>query len=248
MSELTTLHPLDLDLLARYVRAVTVAETTLAFTPATPAWSARVLTKARAGYERARVGDERGANAVSHGFAQLLATVHPTYVLMHATPSLWESRIDRGLGMLLRPPSRLFDDAGLPTAAARAMPIRLDHAAGVMGGCFVPARLVPNLYELLDTRAERLVRRLTEAELDGVAILGLFMEAVDYARQRELGLYEAVDVVTPTPSPTDPPGVAIIVPNRKRIAPALRHRLEEAAKPPKKPGLAARLLSRRRGP
>ncbi len=246
MSKLTTLHPLDLDLLTSYLRAVTGAARRPNITPTAPAWSEQMMANARAGYDRARRGDERGANAVSYGLGQILATVHPSFVLIDTTPSLWESRIDRGLGMLLRPPSRLFGDAGLAPAAARAMPIRLDHAAGQMGGCYVPARLVPDLYDHLDSRAERLVRRLIEAELDGVAILALFLEAVDYARQRELGLYEAVDVFTREASVTDPPGATLIVPNRKRIEPALRQRLEEAAKPPKKPGLAARLFSRRR--
>jgi hypothetical protein len=150
--------------------------------------------------------------------------------------------------MLLRPPSRLFGEVGLATAAARAMPIRLDLSAGTMGGAHIPPRLVPDLRRLLETRTERLVRRLIEAELDGVAILGLMMEIAAYAAERGLGLYEALDVITPEAPQADPPGARIIAPDRKRLDRALRRRLEEAAKPPKKPGLAARLLGRgRRG-
>ncbi|MDP9362902.1 MAG: hypothetical protein M3Q10_01505, partial [Chloroflexota bacterium] len=105
--------------------------------------------------------------------------------------------------------------------------------------------LVPDLRRLLDERAERLVRRLIEAELDGVAVLGALMEATAYADERGLGLYEAIDVVAPEAPEADPPGTVLILPNRKRIDPALRRRLEEAAKPPKQPGLAARLFGRR---
>ena len=135
-------------------------------------------------------------------------------------------------------------EAGLVTRAARAMPIRLDLGAGMMGGAHIPARLVPDLQRLLEARTERLVRRLVEAELDGVAILGLWMEAAAYAAERGLGLYEALDVVVPEAPEADPPGARVLVPDRKRLDPALRRRLEEAAKPPKQPGLVARLLGR----
>lgn len=245
MSELTSVHPYDPETVAAYVAAVTATEAP-AIHPRDPAWSERLVVRARRGFERARDGNEAGANAVSYGLAQTLATVHPTFLLAGAGPTIWEARIDRGLGMLMRPPSRLFGEAGLPTAAARAMPIRIDLGAGVMGGAHVPARLVPDLRRLLDERAERLVRRLVEAEQDGVAILGLLMEAAAYAGDRGLGLYEAIDVVTPEAPEADPPGAQLILPNRKRLDPALRRRLEEAAKPPKQPGLAARLFGRRR--
>lgn len=245
MAELTSLHPLDPDVVAGYVAAVTGAGEARALAPVDPAWAERLLGSARRGYEEARRGKEAGANAVSFGLARLLATAHPTFLLAGAGPTIWEARIDRGLGMLLRPPSRLFGEAGLETVAARAMPIRLDLGAGVMGGAYVPARLVPDLRRLLDERAERLVRRLIEAELDGVAVLGLLMEAAAYAGERGLGLYEAIDVIVPEAPEADPPGTRVLVPNRKRLDPLLRRRLEEAAKPPKQPGLAARLFGRR---
>ncbi len=244
MPELSTLHPLDPVVLDRYARAVLGDGEPDLLLPAAPEWSRRLLASARRGYAGALLGRESGANAVSYGLAQLLATAHPTFFLPSASFSLWEARVDRGLGMLLRPPSRLFGEVGLPTAAARAMPIRLDPGAGLMGGAHVPARLVPELRTLLDARAERLIRRLVEAELDGPAILGLLMEATAYAADRGLGLYEALDVVVPEAPAGDPPGATLLAPDRKRLDPALRRRLEDAAKPPKKPGLAARLLGR----
>ena len=246
MSELSSLHPLDPDVVARYVATVTGTGEARALVPADPPWSERLAATARRGYARAQAGNEAGANAVSFGLAQALAAAHPTFLLPGAGLTVWEARIDRGLGMLLRPPSRLFGEAGLATAAARAMPIRLDLGAGTMGGAFVPARLVPDLRRLLDERTERLVKRLIEAELDGVAVLGLLIDAVGYAADRGLGLYEAIDVIVPEAPEADPPGARVLAPNRKTLDPALRRRLEEAAKPPKQPGLAARLFGRRR--
>jgi hypothetical protein len=157
-----------------------------------------------------------------------------------------EARIDRGVGMLLRPPSRLFAEAGLDVPAARAMPIRLDLASGLMGGAFVPARLVPQLQDLLDGRLERFARRLNEAELDGVAALGLLYELCAAARARGVGIYEALDVITLDAPASWPPGARVYGPDRKRLDKRLRARLEEAAKPPRKPGLVARLLGRGR--
>ena len=245
MAELCSLHPLDLDVVARYARAV-MGQDAAPLVAAGPAWDTAAVAAARRGYERALSGDEAGANAVSYGLARVLATTQPTFLLPGAGLTVWEARIDRGIGMLLRPPARLFADAGLPVAAARAMPIRLDLHRGLMGGAFVPARLVPDLRRLLDERAERLLRRLIEAELDGVAVLGLVMEAAAAAAERGLGLYEALDVITPEAPEADPPGARVHVADRKRLPPDLRRRLEAAAKPPKRQGLVARLIGRRR--
>jgi hypothetical protein len=103
---------------------------------------------------------------------------------------------------------------------------------------------MPDFEQLLDKRLERLVRRLIDAELDGVSVMGLVIEAVRYAREQGLGLYEAIDVITPDAPEAVPPGARVIVADRKRLDPALRHRLEKAAKPPKKPGLIRRMLGR----
>jgi hypothetical protein len=241
--ELCTLHPLDLDVVRQYVDAVTGSGAIL-LNGVPPAWLERTLAAAKRGYERAATGDEAGANAVSFALAQVLATVQPTFIPTGVGLSIWEARIDRGVGMLMRPPSRLFVDAGLDIVAARAMPIRLDLTRGLMGGAFVPARLVPDLERLLDERMARQLRRLADAEVDGVAVLGLMLDACAYARRQGLGLYEAMDVITPEAPEADPPGARIVVAGRKRLDPALRRRLEAAAKPPKPPGLIARLRGR----
>src|SRR6266511_4149473 len=120
--ELCTLHPLDLDVVRRYVGAVVGTGSTGGLNGVEPAWMERVLATARRGHERAAKGDEAGANAVSFGLAQVLATAQPTFVPTGVGLTIWEARIDRGAGMLMRPPSRLFVDAGLDPAAARAMP------------------------------------------------------------------------------------------------------------------------------
>lgn len=44
----------------------------------------------------------------------------------------------------------------------------------------------------------------------------------------------------------EPPGMRLYQPDRKRLDKALRQQLEDAAKPPKEPGLIARLLGRGR--
>ncbi len=246
MSEAYTLHPFDDALVARFVQAALGEAPPESAAPAHPAWSRQTIAAARRGYEAALAGSEEGANAVTAAFARIAATAQPTFYLPDAGLTVWEARIDRGIGMLLRPPSRLFGDAGLPTAAARAMPIRLDPAGGMMGGAFIPARLVPDLRRLLDARLERLVRRLVEAELDGVAILGQLMAAADYAAANGLGLFEAMDVIAPEAPAADPPGARIIEPSRTRLDPALRKRLEAAAKPPKRPSVIRRLFGRGR--
>ena len=244
MSELCTLHLLDPVIVDRYLAVVTGTAAPETLVPEAPAWSADVVRKARVGYEQAAAGQEAGANKISYGLAQALAASHPTFLLPDAGLTVWEARIDRSIGMLMRPPSRLFGEAGLPIAIARAMPIRLDLGAGIMGGAHVPARLIPDLQRLLETKAERLVRRLVEAEQDGVSLLGLMIEAADTAAAHNLGLYEALDVIVPEAPAADPPGARVIPPDRKRLPPDLRRRLEEAAKPPKQPGLVSRLFKR----
>ena len=148
--------------------------------------------------------------------------------------------------MLLRPPSRLFVETGLDVTAARAMPIRLDLSRGLMGGAFVPAHLVPELEALLERRLERFLRRFAEAELDGVAAVGLLIEASAAARARGVGLFEALDIVTLDAPESDPPGAVVVTGDRRRLDKALRKRLEEAAKPPTQPGVVARLFGRGR--
>jgi hypothetical protein len=209
-------------------------------------WGNRLSVSARQGYARARQGNEAGANAVSFGLAQLLATTGPTFAMHGVSLTTIEARVDRGVGMLLRPPSRLFIEASLEAAAARAMPIRLDLSRGLMGGAFVPARLIFDLEALLERRLDRFLRRFADAELDGVAAVGLLLEACATARERGTGLFEALDVVTLEAPESFPPGARVVPGDRRRLDSALRKRLEAAAKPPKPPGLVGRLFGRSR--
>ncbi len=193
---------------------------------------------------RSPTESEAGANAITAGLAQVLASRHPSYAQYGLGLTPLEARIDRGVGMLLRPPSRLFSDAGLDRAMARSMPIRLDLEGGMMGGAFIPARLIPGLEELIERRTARFLKRLAEAEMDNVAALGLLIEACRYAREAEMGLYEAINVIDPDEPRSWPPGATVITANRKRLDPHLRKRLEEAAKPPKRPNAFSRWLKR----
>lgn len=244
MAELYTLHILDMAIVTRYVAAVTGAAEPESVIPDAPQWSGELVRRARVGFERANAGQEQGANTISFGLAQALATTHPSYLIPNAGLTAWEARTDRGIGMLMRPPSRLFGEAGLPIPISRAMPIRVDTSQSMMGGAHIPARLIPNLQALLDTKAEKLVRRLVEAEYDGVNLVGLLIEAADAAAAQNAGLYEALDVIVPEAPEGDPPGTRVIVPGRERIPQEIRFRLEEAAKPPKQPGFFEKLFRR----
>lgn len=238
-----SLHPLDPALVRWYTAALTDAETDL---PAVDrVWAAGVIAEARRAYGAARRGDELAANTVSQGLGLVLAAVHPSFMGDGVAPTVLEARIDRGVGMLMRPPARLFGDVGLETVAARSMPIRLDLQRGRMGGSHVPARLVPELERLIEMRTVRLLRRLSDAELDAVPTLGLLIQACAYARERGFGLYEAMDVFAPWTPGGSPPGARVVWPDRANLDPALRRQLEEQAKPPKQPGLLRRLFGRR---
>jgi hypothetical protein len=244
--EACSLHLLDLEAVARYVKILTGDDPAPDLGVADRVWSNRLVAAARAGYARALNGNEAGANAVTYGLGQLLATRGPSFAMPGLALTTLEARIDRGVGMLVRPPSRLFVEAGLATTAARAMPIRLDLSRGLMGGAFVPARLVAELEALLDRRLERFLRRFGDAELDGVAAVGLLIEACAAARAAGVGLFEAIDVITLDAPESFPPNARVVAGERRRLPPDLRKRLEEAAKPPKQPGLVARIFGRRR--
>ncbi len=233
--ELCSLHPYDPATVERYVAVVQG----LAEPPR--AWAGPWLDDARRGLAAARAGDEERANALGYGLALALSAEHPSFAKDGFGLTVWEARIDRGIGMLLRPPSRLLIEAGLDPAAARTLPIRLDLHRGTMGGAFVPPRLVPDLSTLLDTRTERLARRLQEAEFEPISTLGLLFEAVTYAHERRLGLYEAMDTVLPDLTAGLLPNAQVFGPDPRRLDKALHRTLVNAAKPPRKPGLLARL-------
>ncbi len=244
MSELATLHPYDPVLVARYVAAVRGEISPDELLSGNPAWMTREIEQARQGYSRAVGGNEAGANAVSFGLARLLGAIEPVFYLPGLGFTQLEAKVDRGIGMLLRPPSRLFADAGLETTAARAMPIRIDAAAGMMGGAFIPPALTPQFHVLLEQRLDRLARRIAEAEMDAPALLGSLLNAATFAAERGYGLYEAIDVFVPDVPESAPPGLRLVIPDRKRLDRDLRKRLEEAARPPKEPGVLARLFRR----
>ena len=234
--ELVSLHPLDPVVARTYVQALKRE------TPVPASWKTWWNPDLVNAVDTTRSGNERAANQVTYGLAQALATEQPVFAQDGCAFSIWEARIDRGIGMLMRPPSRLFGEAGMDEAVARVMPIRLDLQHGMMGGSYVPARLIPDLARMLDTHLERTARRMHEGEYDTMALLGLMLEAVTYAREREFGLFEAMDVVGPDGEAL--PGTVVIRADRKRIDPAIRARIETAIKPPKKPGLFARVFGR----
>jgi hypothetical protein len=233
--EQCSLHPLDLEIVNAYVAALN-GEPGVRFS----AWAHREIEQARRGYQRAKEGDSEGAISISFVLAKLLSEAKPTFAQEGLSLTAWEARIDRGIGMMMRPPSRLFIDAGLDVVAARAMPIRLDLSRGMMGGAFVPARLMPKLDEMLDSRLERLVRRMVEAELDAVPTMALMLEAVQSAKLSGLGLFEAIDAISMDAPEVWPPGANVMFANKRRIEPDLRKRLEQATRLPKKPGLISR--------
>jgi hypothetical protein len=247
LSELATLHPFAPAFVARYVAAVRGDGVPGELLPGDPVWAEHELARARQGYGRTG-GNESGANAVSFGLARVLGAVEPIFYLPGLGFTQLEAKVDRGIGMLLRPPSRLFADAGLETAVARAMPIRVDASGGMMGGAFIPSALTPQFRDLLEQRMERLARRIAEAEMDAPALLGALMQAAAYAAERGHGLYEAVDVFVPDVPESAPPGMRLVIPDRKRLDRALRARLEEASRPPKEPGMLARLFRRGNAP
>jgi hypothetical protein len=98
---------------------------------------------ARLIHDRAATGSEPAANRITAGLAHALAQVGPLYASQPFGLSYWEAQIDRSIGLLMRPPARLLLDSGLERRVARGMPIRLTAQAGMMGGAWIPARLIP---------------------------------------------------------------------------------------------------------
>src|SRR4051812_44010475 len=134
--ELCTLHPFDECAVAEFVSTIE---------------NDAILTTAR---DRLARGDQRGADQLTHALAQLLARREPSFYHPGLSLTGLEARIDRGVGMLLRPPARIFVEAGFDEQLARRLPIRLDLSKGMMGGAFIPARLVPSFSELIETKLE----------------------------------------------------------------------------------------------
>jgi len=180
---------------------------------------------------------------ISFGLAGWLAMRQPVFARQGLSLSSWEARVDRGSGMLLRPPSRLFGDAGLDITVARAMPIRIGGGDAMTGGAYVPARLMGAYLERLDQHSLRSVRRLNEAEMDGPEQMALLLEAARYANAKGFGLFEAVDLLDGSDPGTWPHGARVVARATDR---AEVERLRQESLPPKEPGLIARLLGRKR--
>jgi hypothetical protein len=234
--ELYSLHPLPEEETVVFLQRIAPGESSAdGNTPAGVAsqfWYRKV-----AGNPQPRPSD------LSFGLAGWLAMGQPVFAHQGLSLSSWEARVDRGSGMLLRPPSRLFGDAGLDPAIARAMPIRIEGGDAMTGGAYVPARLMRDYLDRLEQHSERSVRRLNEAEQDGPELTALVLQAARYADAHGFGLYEAVDLLDGSDPGTWPAGARVISRATDR---AEVERLRLASLPPKEPGLIARLLGRKR--
>lgn len=225
-----SLHPVTSDYVRAFLDACSGGET-----------RDPVLEHARQGLAWMRVGDSRGPDLVTHSLATYLAQRLPSFVIPDVSFSTWEASIDRGIGMLLRPPSRIFVDAGLDRQHAHQFPIRLDSNRGTMAGSWIPAHLIPQFGELLESRMARHVKRLQESEREPVLTIATLLEAVRWAQSQDTGLLEAMDVLHDGMATSE----VVYFASRKAVESDLRKRLEEAAKAPKRPGVVARMLGRK---
>lgn len=183
------------------------------------------------------VASDRDARRALLDLAALLAARHPSWYFDDISLTQWEASIERGIGMMLRPASRILIDAGMDRAAAQVYPIRLDSTGGPAGGAYMPASLVPQARQLLEMRLDRQITRMRDAEMDPVANLGAMLLALEAAERANAGLFEAAGV----PHGALAAGQSVHTAERKSLPKDLRTRLEDAAKPPKKPGLIARI-------
>lgn len=246
--QLASIHPIDRRVAAAYVAGLTAPQRSLGVPSIDGTlWLQERLEAARRGLEQATEGRESGANVVSLTLAQILAAAEPSYVHDGLSLTTLEAAIDRGVGMLLRPPSRLFADLGVPIDAARTMPIRIDASAGMLGGSFMPANLVPQFRDMLQQHDLRFVRRLHDSGFDGVGVYGFLFDLASYAADRRMGLFEAVDAVVPDAPRLNPPGTRIVLVDRSRMDRETVERLTQLLKPPKR-SFMDRITGRRPAP
>lgn len=167
---------------------------------------------------------EAEANLLTSGITMAMAEQYPTFHFDFIGLTHWEAMIDRGVGMLMRPPARIFVDHGHNPYLIDKMPIRLDMQGGFpMGGSWVPPHLIPRLHEMIEQRLELWARRISEAEMDPYPVLGAFHMATEEAMKQGLGLIESMDVL--------PRNARVVeTPNRKKMDPALRERIDLALK------------------
>ena len=236
--ELCSLHPISDALAAAYVQQLTNSSLSIS---ERPDHEATGLTSGGAigvnGFTQPNIGD-RQIQQIGFGLAQFLALEHPVYAGQSLALTSWEARVDLGIAMMIRPPSRLFTDAGLPARIARMMPIRLDLGEGMMGGAYIPARLMPQVHELVSRNLKRSVRRMIDADMDATTLQGLMMEAVEYAATNELGLFEAIGLVDFSEPATWPPGIRV---HNRPSDKGVVQRVALAAKPEPKPGAISRV-------
>jgi hypothetical protein len=181
--------------------------------------------------------DARGLDRVTQNLALHLSNRRPAYVFDDVSLTSWEAMIERGIGMMLRPPARLLVEAGMDRDLAQRFPVRLDNVGGVMGGAWVPAHLVQNIEAMIESRLERQLARMRNAEMDPVATMGTMLLALQAAQEAGAGLYEASGVLVPGANVRG----TVLRAERELLPKDLRKRLEIAAKPPKKPGLFSRI-------
>src|SRR5262245_47864084 len=108
--ELCSLHPFDETAAHEFVRRVgsySLVSTTVGSTN---------VDVARGAIEAIVAGRERGRYELTYAFARELASLQPTFFHPGISLTTWEARIDRGVGMLMRPPARLAIDGGLEPA------------------------------------------------------------------------------------------------------------------------------------
>jgi hypothetical protein len=234
--EFCTLHPIN----EQHVKAYVEQATSLVSPEVRDALWSGSRASSRGSNRPARL-TERQSQEVSFALAQVLARQYPVFAADGLSLTTWEARVDRGLAMLIRPPARLLAEAGIDPAVVRGMPIRLDLTFGMMGGAYLPARLIPEAEVLLERNLRRSVRRMTDADMDAQQLQAMMIEAVRYARSNSVGLFEAIGLVDPYDSATWPTTMMV------RAAPTdqeLVERIAQAAKPDPKPGLLSRLRGR----
>lgn len=167
---------------------------------------------------------EDEANRLTSGIALAMAEKLPSFHYGFCGLTHWEAMIDRGVGMLMRPPARVFVDHNHNPYMLDKMPIRLEMQGGFpMGGAWVPPHLIPKLKEMVEQRLDLWAKRIHEAEMDPYPILTTLHMAVEEADKQGLGLMESMDVLPPESQ-------IIATPDRKRMDPTMRERIDLALK------------------
>ena len=172
--------------------------------------------------------NEAEASRLTGGLALAMADRYPTFHAEGCGLTQWEAMIDRGIGMLMRPPARIFVDHGHNPYLIDKMPIRLDMQGGFpMGGAWIPPHLVPKLHEMIEQRLDLWAKRIQEAEMDPYQMLGTLYLATEAALKEGLGLMESSDILSP--------GTPVIqAPERKKMDPEFRSRIQAALTEEKK--------------